>query len=286
MDPPRIALPQPPTTHRSTPDKTTLPWSMAMNWHDLLFAHWPVPVESLRPHIPAELEIDTCDGTAWIGLVPFHMTGVRSRWMPSFCGMAFPELNVRTYVKDGNKNGVWFLSLDAAHWLSVRVARAWYHLPYHDARIEVQKNGEGISFRCQRKVSGASTAAEFQIEYTPIGDPFSAKPGTLEHWLIERYCLFAVNHRGRVGCADIAHAPWRLHRAEAVIARNTMTQPLGIRLPDQPPLLHFAHEVQAAAWKVRAIARDLGDECCRIPPESPAFPEKAANALSHGGRAW
>ena len=250
---------------------------MAMNWHDLLFAHWPVSVESLRPHIPAELEIDTRDGFAWIGIVPFRMTGVRSRWMPRLSGMAFPELNVRTYVKHGNKSGVWFLSLDAAHWLSVRVARAWYHLPYHDAWIDFQKNGERISYHSRRTVSGArvsgtsakvpdtfavpnnSTSAEFQLKYSPVGEPFFAEPGTLDHWLIERYCLFAVNRRGRVGCADIAHTPWRLQRAEAVIGCNTMTAPLGIRLPDQPPLLHFAREVEAVAWKVRPITRIAAD---------------------------
>src|SRR5262249_36943564 len=111
-------------------------WSVAMSWHDLLFLHWPVPVDSLRPHIPAALAIDTFEGSAWLGVVPFRMSGVRPRYMPKAPWVsAFPELNVRTYVSIGGKPGVWFFSLDAANPIAVWLARATFHLPYMHARM-------------------------------------------------------------------------------------------------------------------------------------------------------
>jgi uncharacterized protein len=110
---------------------------MAQSWYDLLFAHWPVDAAMLRPHIPAKLEIDTFDGRAWLGIVPFSMTGVRLRWTPPLPWLsAFPELNVRTYVTAQRKPGVWFFSLDAASALAVAAARLSFHLPYFRARTK------------------------------------------------------------------------------------------------------------------------------------------------------
>jgi uncharacterized protein YqjF (DUF2071 family) len=227
------------------------PWSVAMRWHDLLFAHWPVRAEVLRPMIPAALEIDTWDGWAWIGIVPFRMTGVRPRLLPSACGLAFPELNVRTYVKGCGKTGVWFFSLDASNRLAVRAARAWYRLPYYDAAMEVQHVANGVKY-CSRRIHRGASPAELQMEYRPTSDVFHAQPGTIEHWLIERYCLYAEKHPGQVGCGDIHHLPWPLQTAEAEIGKSTMLEALGIPTPKEKPLLHFARELDVVAWSVRA----------------------------------
>src|ERR1700687_6083754 len=109
-------------------------WVMAGTWRDLLFAHWPVATTSLRPLVPARLRIDTFDGQAWLAVVPFRMSGVRLRGTPAMPWLsAFPELNVRTYVRCGAKPGVWFFSLDAGNPLAVGIARAWFHLPYYRA---------------------------------------------------------------------------------------------------------------------------------------------------------
>jgi uncharacterized protein len=235
--------------HRPYP-LPTRPWAVAMRWHDLLFAHWPVKAEVLRPLIPSALEIDTWDGWAWIGLVPFRMTGVRPRVLPPACALAFPELNVRTYVRGGGKGGVWFLSLDAASRIAVRTARAWYRLPYYDAAMSVQYDGDAVSYDSRRTHRGAKSA-ELTCLYWPTSEVFHAQAGTIEHWLIERYCLFAEKRRGIVGCSDIHHLPWPLQTAEAEIGRSTMLEALGIDTPHEKPLLHFARELEVVAWSVK-----------------------------------
>jgi uncharacterized protein YqjF (DUF2071 family) len=226
---------------------------MQMSWHDLLFAHWAVRPEALRPLIPAELEIDTFDGWAWIGVVPFRMSGVRPRYTPELsCTSAFPEINVRTYVKAGGRSGVWFFSLDATNRLAVRVARAWYSLPYFDARIEVQNQGDGVDYhstRTHRRVE----RAEFRAGYRPLGNVHLAQAGTLDYWLTERYCLFASRGKGRVSYGDIHHLPWSLQAAEADISTNTMTDWLGIQLPATKPVLHFARELNVVAWNITGL---------------------------------
>lgn len=235
------------TAHRPWP----LPgrrWNVAMTWHDLLFAHWPVPVETVRSLVPMPLEIDTFDGSAWVGVVPFCMTGVRPRYVPAMRRMSdFPEINVRTYVRTPDRAGVWFFSLDAAHRAAVRTARWRFHLPYHDARIMVAKRGQRVSYHSVRTHRGAPPA-EFKGSYGPSGSVYHAAPGTLEHWLTERYCLFAADRTRRIGVGEIHHAPWPLQPATAELEVNTMAAPLGLVLPADPPLLHFAQRLDVTAW--------------------------------------
>jgi hypothetical protein len=224
------------------------PWALAMSWRELLFMHWPVHPSLLRDYIPSALEIDTFDGSAWIGVVPFLMADVRPRSTPSLPWIsAFAELNVRTYVTVGGKPGVWFFSLDAANPLAVRVARASYNLPYFDARMHVDRIGENITYTSARTHRGAVEAA-FRARYRATGPVFYAQPGSIDHWLTERYCLYAANKRGRVARGDIHHDPWPLQPAEADVALNTMTRQLGFDLPDIPPLLHFARRLDVVAW--------------------------------------
>lgn len=237
------------TAHRPWP-LPRRPWVLAMHWHDLLFMHWPVRPAVLRPLLPAALTLDTFDGWAWLGVVPFRMTGVRLRACPAWLGaLAFPEINVRTYVTTPGRQGVWFFSLDAAHWLSVRAARLWYGLPYYDARIQVTPESEGLHYHSTRTHRRAMPA-EFAARYAPMSAVEPARPGTLEHWLTERYCLYAVGRRGGVGYGDIHHAPWPLQPAEAEIQVNSMTLPLGLELPATPPILHFARSLEVVAWSV------------------------------------
>ena len=237
------------TEHRPWPVPARR-WSVAMRWHDLLFAHWPVQADQLRPHVPAELEIDTWDGWAWIGVVPFRMSGVRHRLFPDRCSMAFPELNVRTYVQQGGKPGIWFFSLDADNRLAVRAARMWYGLPYFDARMTVRDRDGRIQYESMR-THRAAPPAKLHMAYAPVGTVFYAAPSTIEHWLIERYCLYSAK-RGRVGRGDIHHPRWPLQLAEADFDRNTMAEQIGIQLPGPPALLHFAKQQAVVAWSVRS----------------------------------
>ena len=230
-----------------------------MEWHDLLFMHWRVDLASLRKLIPEPLEIDTFDGSAWIGIVPFRMSGVAPRFVPNIPLMsAFPELNVRTYVTIDGKPGVWFFCLEATNPIAVRAARWLFHLPYMDAEIELKNSHpsntcQWIGYQSTRTHRGEA-AARLNVEYRPIGSPFEAESGSLEEFLTARYCLYSANSKRDVFRGEIDHAPWQLREAQAIVNENTMTEWLGIDLPDSAPLLHFAKSTQVICWPLRRIA--------------------------------
>ncbi len=229
------------------------PWVGRMRWLDLAFLHWPVTPDVLRSMIPASLTIDTFDGQAWIGVVPFRMEGVRLRAAPSApTAGAFPEINVRTYVHGAGRPGVWFFSLDASSRLAVRGARFLYNLPYFDADITVRSEADFTYYYSRRVHRGAPDAA-FLGRYRPVGNIFQAEPGTLEHFLVERYCLFMFDARRGLGLLDIDHEPWPLQRGAATLSANTMTAPLGITLPRAEPLVHYAAALDVRAWTRTAL---------------------------------
>ena len=223
------------------------PWVMAQTWHDLLFAHWPVAVEQLRVLIPDRLEIDIFEGQAWLAVVPFRMDGVRLRGTPALPGLsAFPELNVRTYVTYGGMAGVWFFSLDAGNPLAVTIARAWFHLPYFRARMSCAERDGWIEYASERTHSGFPAAA-LTGRYRPVGPAFSPRPGTLEYFLTERYCLYASDGQRQLIRGEIHHLPWPLQLAEAEFERNSMAESLDFALAF-PPLLHFAKRQNVVVW--------------------------------------
>jgi uncharacterized protein len=240
------------TAHRPWP-LAQQPWIMRMNWHDLLFMHWPVGGEALRRYIPPQLAIDTFDGSAWIGVVPFRMSGVVPRLIPALPYVsAFPEINVRTYVSAEGKPGVWFFSLDAANPIAVETARNVFHLPYYNARMSCQADQDGIRYSSIR-THRAAAPAMFRGQYWPTGPAYLATPGTLESWLTERYCLYAANRRGTIWRSDIHHRQWPLQPAQAEIEHNSMTDQIGLALPGITPLLHFARRLDVVAWMPQRI---------------------------------
>lgn len=221
---------------------------MTQTWHDLLFAHWPVDVATLRGLVPVELSIDTREGHAWIGIVPFHMTNVAPRGIPLPPVLSsFPELNVRTYVTCGGKPGVYFFSLDAASAAAVGAARTLLGLPYFLAAMVVATEDTGIRY-LSRRGSPHQAGALFDATYRPIGDPKPPLRGSIEHFLTERYCLYTVNRARQVRRLDIHHPPWPLQVAAAEIHANTMAEAAGIGLPASAPLLHFARRQDMVAW--------------------------------------
>jgi uncharacterized protein YqjF (DUF2071 family) len=237
--------------HRPTP-LPRQPWVMAQRWEDLLFAHWPCDAAALASLLPDGLELDTFDGRAWVGVVPFRMSGVRLRWMPPIPGTsAFPELNARTYVRRGSHRGVWFFSLDAASALAVSAARRWFFLPYFRAEMLVSPDGDAVRYSSTR-TDPRGPDATFDASYRPTGPVERAAPGSLAHWLTERYCLFAADQRGRLYRGDIHHAPWPLQPAEADISHNTVAEAAGLALDPTQPLLHFARALDVRIWSLRA----------------------------------
>ena len=210
--------------------------------------HWPVPASELKALVPPKLELQEFDGTAWIGVVPFRMAGVMRRPLPDLPGVsAFPELNVRTYVVLDDKPGVWFLSLDAANRLAVWAARRFFHLPYYFADMSIAEREDGFHYRSERR------GAKFVATYRPTSEPYFARAGTLEHWLTERYCLYAEAPSGSIWRNDVHHHPWPLQSATATIECNTFSA-LHDASMRQPPLLHFARRLDVIVWTGERVA--------------------------------
>ncbi len=220
------------------------PWVMKQIWHDLLFAHWPLAPNVMRPLVPPQLTLDLFDGQCWVGVVPFHMSGIRARTLPPLPGLSrFPELNVRTYVTHGDQPGVYFFSLDAANLPAVWAARAFYHLPYFQASMSSLDRDGSINYSSRRR----HASAEFRGTYRPTAEIRLRNKGSLEHWLTERYCLYTT-HRDHVYRGEIQHQPWPLQNAEAEIETNTVAAPAGISLPHVPPSLLFARQLEVLIW--------------------------------------
>jgi uncharacterized protein YqjF (DUF2071 family) len=240
------------TAHRPWP-MPDAPWVMTQTWHDLLFAHWPVEADALRAHVPAPFEIDCFEGQAWIGVVPFRMTNVAPRGVPALPWIsAFPELNVRTYVRCGGRTGVYFFSLDASNPVAVGVARVLVHLPYFTASMACEESGAWINYRSERMSKG-TPPAHFIARYRPTGPVQPPPAGSLDHFLTERYCLFTVDKALEPYTLDIHHPPWPLQPAEAEITVNTMAEAAGLRLPAIAPLLHFSRRQDMVAWSLRKL---------------------------------
>jgi len=236
-------------THRPWPIPERK-WTLSMRWEDLLFMHWPVEAAALRRRIPAGLELDIFEGEAWLGIVPFRMVDTRLRALPPMpFTSSFPELNVRTYVRCGGKPGVWFFSLDAASWLAVQTARRFFYLPYEHAQMSAETVDGSIHYQSARRDGMAS----FEGSYCAAGPVTLAKPGTLEHWLTERYCLYSADPKGGLWRGEIHHAPWPLQSAEVEVRLNTMTAPFGITLPDSRPVVHFAKALDVVAWSIERV---------------------------------
>jgi uncharacterized protein len=233
------------TEHRPWP-VSERPWVMGQTWDDLLFAHYRVPASALRELVPDGLDVEEHSGSGWLGVTPFAITGLRARGtLPLPKVSSFLELNVRTYVTRDGKSGIWFFSLDASSQLAVEAARRLYRLPYHRARISLVRRGDRIIYECARH-----TGKAFSGTYAPAGEPASAVPGSLEHFLVERYCLYA-EHEGRICRADIHHLPWPLQPAEADIELNTMAPP-ELPLGDEP-LLHYSARQDVVIWPLDGI---------------------------------
>jgi uncharacterized protein YqjF (DUF2071 family) len=227
-------------------------WTWRQSWCDLLFAHWPIAAEKLQPLVPPPLEVQQFDGTSWVGIVPFRMQGVMRRPLPSLPYFsAFPELNLRLYVNHKGRPGVWFLSLDAANALAVWAARRFFHLPYFHSRMRLSGLPEEVQYQSFRLAR--PRGIEFEAAYRPIGAPYESKAGSLEHWLTERYCLYAQSPRGPIYRAEVHHHPWPLQPAQATITKNDLLQPHGLHIEGPPPLLHFSRHLDVVIWSPRAV---------------------------------
>ena len=228
------------------------PWVMTQTWNDLLFAHWPVDPDRVRSRLPPEFDLDLFDGKAWIGIVPFFMTNVAPRGIPSLPWIsAFPEINVRTYVSVADRPGVYFFSLDAGSALAVQAARVLLNLPYHTASMRVTRKGSAILYESHRE--DLERPADFSAMYEPAGEAFVPVKGSLEYFLTERYCLYHQDHRSVPYRLEIHHPSWVLQPARARVVCESLAEVNGLTLPSSPPLLHFAKRQDMVAWMPASV---------------------------------
>lgn len=234
---------------RSRPDGLPI---MHQNWGKLLFMHWPIDEKLLRPLIPAGLNIDTFDGSAWIGVIPFTMWGIRASFLPPIPGTStFHELNVRTYVTLNGIPGVWFFSLDAANRLAVWAARKFYNLPYFNAQMSVDQTGKTIHYSSTRQ-DARGAPAELKTTWA-IGECLPRSlAGSIEFFLTERYCLYSERD-GELYRARIHHQPWPLQEAELTSFTSTMIESHGLPTPQGDPLLHYCEEISVDIWGLKKI---------------------------------
>ena len=232
------------TDHRPWP-LSARHWLVAETLQDQLFLHWPVPLDRMQDFVPG-LEVDTFEGQAWLGLTAFTVGGLRTAGTPPVpLFSSFQQVNVRTYVRAGDRPGVYFLSLDAASRVVAASARRLYQLPFERARITVRRDEDWVLFESARP------GAALRVRYRPTGPVEAPAPGTLDHFLIERFCLYSVAPSGKLVRSEIHHAPWPLQPAEAELGANTYT-PAGLLLtPD--PHVRFSARQDILAWPPEAV---------------------------------
>jgi uncharacterized protein YqjF (DUF2071 family) len=223
-------------------------WLQGQTWCDLLFAHWRVPVEQLRRLVPPSLPLHLDDdGSAWLGVTPFVVTGLRLRGTPPLPWVShFPELNVRTYVELDGKPGIYFFSLDAGRRAAVIAARRMYRLPYFHARMRADRVGARVEYESER-IDSSGPRATFRGTYSPSGQ---STDDQLARWLAERYCAYVVDERGRPLRIDIHHPPWPLQPAEGELDAQGMADSLAIELEGEP-LLHFSARQDTLIWPLK-----------------------------------
>ena len=223
---------------------------MQHNWGKLLFMHWPIAKKLLRPLVPESLEIDTYNGSAWIGVTPFTLWDVRLSFTPPVPWLSdFHELNVRTYVHFKGVPGVWFLSLDANSMTTVLGARSLYHLPYFYAQINLEEKGKSIYYNLERT---GEPSASFSAAWR-IGKNLSeAEPDTLEFFLVERYCLYSTDNENLYR-SRIHHRPWPLRQAKLLSHESTMIESHRLPTPDEDPLLHYAEALEVDIWPLEKV---------------------------------
>jgi hypothetical protein len=244
---------------------------MTQRWNDLLFAHWPVAASSVAPLIPDGLHVDTFHGSAWVGVVPFWMDRIKLRGIPPIpFARSFPELNLRTYVRDQRTGtpGVYFFSLDASNLLAVAFARAIYNLPYFWAEMRLQQRSEReFEFYSRRHSPGK--AVVFKARYRGLGPTrklAESRSGSFEYFLTERYSLFTRSRTGQPLRASVHHVPWPLEEAEAEIEQNDLASAVGIQLPDQDPVLHYSRRLAVYVWQLERVQPVRAQQ--RIPAEA------------------
>ncbi|HXR78418.1 MAG TPA: DUF2071 domain-containing protein [Bryobacteraceae bacterium] len=229
-----------PALNQYAPDAVESPL-MFQGWKLVTFLHWRYPIAQIRPLVPPDLELDLFDGSAWVGLVPFVVTQLRSPFIPALPWISqFPETNVRTYVRDRHgKPSIWFFTLDAARLPAVLAARTFFRLPYRWARMRVGRRKDIMQYESVRRAPFGSARNRATIR---IGDAMTAED--LDIFLTARFRLYTL-WGGRVAFVDAEHPPWPLHRAEVIRLEQNLIEESGVPAAAGSPLVHYSPGVDA-----------------------------------------
>lgn len=237
--------------HQRLNHSRKLPWVMKQTWLDTLFIHYPIKKEDLTSLVPPSLPIDTFDGMGWVSIVPYLTTSVRLRGLPSIPGIReFAGFNIRTYIQLDGKPGVFFFKLAASNWINTNMAKLFFKLPYIYLKMDFQRVGGYVHF--ESNPLGINDG-NLKWVYKPSSEQRLAIRGTLEEWLVERYCLYTVNHKGEPLRSDILHQSWLLHDAEVDIQYTPNIVGRGIPRLDTAPFFHYSKKVEVKIWPIRPI---------------------------------
>lgn len=235
----------------SAPPGTWHPYVLAMTWRYGLFAHWPVEPETLATHVPEPLDLETWNGRAWVGVLPFVLADAGIRGSPRFARLSAPGLAVRTPVTYRGEPAVFFFGIDlGASLLSALVGRAT-GLPVSSARIRAQTDGGSVTFWSR----GPDGEVRFDATYRPTGEGFTAEPGSFPYWAMERRRLYAPENGGVLG-AEVAHEPWPLRPATVDVHENAVFEANGLPEPTGEPVVHYCEEVPMTGSIARRLSTD------------------------------
>jgi hypothetical protein len=240
-------------------------WLLSQSCDDLLFAHFAVDPATLRRLVPDVLTLDLFDGAAWVTVSPSSISHMRPSGIPALPGFSFfRQVNLRTYVSVGGKPGLFYFSVDTGSLSAVWFARVFFRMQYwhsgilmSGATIQAHKPQDPtIHFRSTRLHGPAAIrgAATFEATYAPEGEPASARRGSLDEFLIERYCVYSL-HRRRLYRTEVHHQPWPLQSAKVEILANSLAEPFGLRLPAEPSICHFSRSLKMLVWAPQSIRR-------------------------------
>lgn len=218
------------------------PHPFSMTWQDGMFVHWPVDPDRLRPHVPAPLELETYDGSAWLSLLPFVLADAGLRGSPDATRLTFPELNCRTYVQFDGTRGLYFFSIDVDQPLIPLLVGGLTRLPCYSATIDLQKHGGTIDFQSVRDRPN-DPPARFSISLRPTGEPAPTDAGSLDYWLAERRRMYDPAG-DEVLYAEIAHDPWALQPADLTIHENTVFEANGLPVPSGDPHVRYCEKCE------------------------------------------
>lgn len=225
---------------------------MLQGWHDLASIHWRYDSAVVQALLPPGFTVDTFDGSAWVGVLPFHMRRIRVPGTPALGPLStFPETNVRTYLVDpAGRRGVWFCSLDITRLLPALVARVSYHLPYCWAAMSIEQEGDVWRYRSRRRWPRRGPSTDLAVR---VGEAIpQGQESELELFLSARWAL-GTTLFGRPMWAEVDHPPWPLHRAELLSIDETIVTAAGLPAPQGEPVVLWSPGVEVRIGRPRRV---------------------------------